>query len=366
MKGKNSEIKGLNSQGAGLLPILLLMFLNKFYSYQVSFEIATFFCVGCVILFGVILKARFFQFMLLPASLTLMLYFIFFLLRLDSFLSVYSPLVIEWLLVGVLAFCGFSRHFIIMRVRKLPFGRRSLLLTPLAKFFNIVQIVRILYTLHLFVLLFYIIIPYHNDIIESILYQDTAWIIGVLVIVLEQIYIVFMKQNLRKEQWLPVLQDKKVIGRIAYSVSLMSKEKYCHPVVRIAVVYSGMLYLLKRKVKEFVSSEMLDYPFYGYVLFKHTLEQTVQEITGPIALIESLKPRFSIRYIFENSKVSSLVSLYVISVQTEEDFVKYIRRKGGKLWTKKQIEENLKKGVFSDYFEEEYPYLASTVLQAVS
>jgi hypothetical protein len=93
------------------------------------------------------------------------------------------------------------------------------------------------------------------------------------------------------------------------------------------------------------------------------LEQTVQEITGAIALVESLKPRFSVRYLFENNEVCSMVSLYVISVQIEEDFVKYIKRKEGKLWTKKQIEENLKKGVFSDYFEEEYPYLASTVLQ---
>jgi hypothetical protein len=267
MNEKHSEVKGLNSQAAGLLPLLLLMFLNNFYSYLISFEIAMLFCVVCLTFHGILFKGRAFQFMLAPAALTLILYSIFLLLRLDSFLSVYSSLVIEWLLVSVLAVCGFSKHFIIARVRTLPFERRSLLLTPLTNFFHIAKIVRRFYALHLFFLLFYIIIPYHNGTLEYVLYQNTALIIGVLVIVMEQVYLMVMKLNLRKEQWLPVLQDKKVIGRIAYSASLGSKKKYCHPVVRIAVVYGGMLYLVKCKAKEIVSSELLDYPFFGYVLF---------------------------------------------------------------------------------------------------
>ena len=37
--------KGLNNQAVGLLPLLLLMFLNNFYTYLVSFVIAGVFCV---------------------------------------------------------------------------------------------------------------------------------------------------------------------------------------------------------------------------------------------------------------------------------------------------------------------------------
>jgi hypothetical protein len=39
-------------------------------------------------------------------------------------------------------------------------------------------------------------------------------------------------------------------------------------------------------------------------------------------------------------------------------------REGGKLWLTAQIEENLSKGVFSGYFEKEFPYLQNTILFA--
>ena len=41
-----------------------------------------------------------------------------------------------------------------------------------------------------------------------------------------------------------------------------------------------------------------------------------------------------------------------------------IKQPNGKLWTSKQIEENLGSGVFSEYFEQEFAYLQNTVLLA--
>lgn len=41
--------------------------------------------------------------------------------------------------------------------------------------------------------------------------------------------------------------------------------------------------------------------------------------------------------------------------------IKYPR---GKLWTTKQIEDNLNSGIFSEYFNEEFAYLQNTVLLA--
>lgn len=56
-----------------------------------------------------------------------------------------------------------------------------------------------------------------------------------------------MQGSLRKEMWLPVLNDGgKVIGCIARSVSRSLPKKYYHPVVRVAVIYQGMLYLVNR------------------------------------------------------------------------------------------------------------------------
>ena len=47
-----------------------------------------------------------------------------------------------------------------------------------------------------------------------------------------------------------------------------------------------------------------------------------------------------------------------------EKMMNIVKREGGKLWTGKQIEENMGKGLFSEYFEQEFNYLQNTVLLA--
>lgn len=106
-----------------------------------------------------------------------------------------------------------------------------------------------------------------------------------------------------------------------------------------------------------------DYPFYGYVLFRHSIESTVRETMGDLGEKGDIMPRFLIRYTFENEKVKHLVNLYVMCVRSEE-VMDQIKRPNGKLWTSKQIEENLSSGVFSEYFEQEFAYLQNTVLLA--
>ena len=153
--------KGLNNQAVGLLPLLLLMFLNNFYTYLVSFVIAGVFCVVSCFTFWGLFRGRKYQFMLLPTALTLILYSLFLFLRLEPVLYLHSPLIAEWLLVAVLSVIGFSKRPIIGRVRKSnrPALKRAPLRTALNEFFFVAQIAQNIYTLHLFILLFYMILP---------------------------------------------------------------------------------------------------------------------------------------------------------------------------------------------------------------
>ena len=222
--------------------------------------------------------------------------------------------------------------------------------------------------MNLFIILFSSILPekMQNMSTERFLYRELGLVIGVLVIVYEQIRLSLMQGSLKKEMWVPVLNDNgKVIGCIARSVSRSLPKKYYHPIVRIAVVYNGMLYLVRRSKDEFVSPDTMDYPFHNYVLFRHSIDSTVKETLGSLAQDKSIAPRFLIRYTFENEKVKHLVSLYVICLRTEEQ-LNQCKRRSGKLWTAKQIEENLSSGVFSEYFEKEFAYLQNTILFAES
>lgn len=143
--------KGLNNQAVGLLPLLLLMFLNNFYTYLVSFVIAGVFCVVSCFTFWGLFRGRKYQFMLLPTALTLILYSLFLFLRLEPVLYLHSPLIAEWLLVAVLSVIGFSKRPIIGRVRKSnrPALKRAPLRTALNEFFFVAQIAQNIYTLHL-------------------------------------------------------------------------------------------------------------------------------------------------------------------------------------------------------------------------
>ena len=275
----NRVKKGLDNQAIGLLPLLLFMFLDNYFSYLLSFIIGVTFCFVCIFLFQVLSKDKVYQFMLLPSAGTLVLYSVFLFLKLEPVLFIYSPLITEVLLVVALAIVGFTRRTVIQRIRdsKRPSFKRTLLRTTLNEFYFLAQLVQNLYTLHLFIILLYSILPetMQNMRTERFLYRELGLVIGVLVIVYEQIRLSLMQGSLKKEMWLPVLNDNgKVIGCIARSVSRSLPKKYYHPIVRIAVVYNGMLYLVRRSKDEFVSPDTMDYPFHNYVLFRHSIARS--------------------------------------------------------------------------------------------
>lgn len=365
----NKVKKGLDNQALGLLPLLLFMFLDNYFSYLLSFIIGITFCFVCIFLYQVLSKDKVYQFLLLPSGVTLVIYSIFLCLKLEPVLFIYSPLITEILLVVVLTIIGFSRRAVQKKIRtsSRPTYKRTLLRTTLNEFYFIAQLVQNLYTLHLFIILVYSILPdtMQSAQTERFLYRELGVLIGVLVILYEQVRLSLMQGSLKKEMWLPVLNDGgKVVGCIARSVSRTLPKKYYHPIVRVAVMYNGMLYLIKRGKDAFVSPETIDYPFHSYVLFRHSIENTVNESVGEL-IEKDVTPRFLIRYTFENEKVKHLVSLYVICLRSEEQ-LDLCKKAGGKLWTSKQIEENLQSGIFSEYFEQEFSYLQNTILLAES
>lgn len=366
----NSIKKGWENQALGLVPLLLFLVLDNYFSYLQSFVVSVLFCTLSMLIFHGLRKDKVYAFMLLPASLTFVLYSFFLIfMRIESVLVVYTPLIVEVLFVLVLILIRLTRKGLMRRIRNsgLPAYQRTYALTMLNEFFFIAQITQNLYTLHLFAIILYSITPETMQSVRwtRLLYRDLGVIIGVLVIVYEQIRLLMLQGRLRKEMWLPVLNDKgNVIGSIAYSVSRMLPKKYYHPIVRVALVYEGMLYLAMRNTYSCVSPSLLDYPFYRYVLFRQTIEAAVHQAIEKIKVqLKTIKPCLLIRYTFENEKVKHQVSLFVIRIN-DEKLLDAVKEKNGKLWSVRQIEENLGHGVFSEYFEKEFSYMKNTILLA--
>ena len=363
--------KSWENQALGILPLLLFLLLDNYISYLQAYTVSAIFCVLSMFVFHILRKDKIYSFMLLPSFLTLILYAFFLIfMRVEEVLAVYTPLITEILLIIVLTVVKIVKKPLLHRVRDAqhPAYEKTHNLTMLNEFFFIAQLFRNLYILHLLGIAFYNILPEEmKDIrFNRFLYRDMGLIIGVAVIVYEQIRLLMVRGRLKKEMWLPVLNDKgSVIGCIAYSVSRLLPKKYYHPIVRIALVHKGMLYLAKRNEYAYVSASMIDYPFYRYVLFRQSIEAAAQEaVEGLKTLVGKIQPRLLIRYTFENERVKHKVSLFVICIQDEQVIEQYKQVQDGKLWSIQQIEENLGKGIFSVYFEREFSYLKNTILLA--
>jgi len=82
----NKVKRGLDNQAIGLVPLLLFMFLDNYFSYLLSFIIGITFCFVCIFLYQILSKDKVYQFLLLPAATTLVLYSIFLCLRLVVYL----------------------------------------------------------------------------------------------------------------------------------------------------------------------------------------------------------------------------------------------------------------------------------------
>lgn len=363
--------KSWENQALGILPLLLFLLLDNYIPYLQAYTVSAIFCVLSMFVFHILRKDKIYSFMLLPSFLTLILYAFFLIfMRVEEVLAVYTPLITEILLIIVLTVVKIVKKPLLHRVRDAqhPAYEKTHNLTMLNEFFFIAQLFRNLYILHLLGIAFYNILPEEmKDIrFNRFLYRDMGLIIGVAVIVYEQIRLLMVRGRLKKEMWLPVLNDKgSVIGCIAYSVSRLLPKKYYHPIVRIALVHKGMLYLAKRNEYAYVSASMIDYPFYRYVLFRQSIEAAAQEaVEGLKTLVGKIQPRLLIRYTFENERVKHQVSLFVICIQDEQVIEQYKQVQDGKLWSIQQIEENLGKGIFSVYFEREFSYLKNTILLA--
>ncbi|OUO50724.1 hypothetical protein B5F77_12065 [Parabacteroides sp. An277] len=366
----NRVKKGWENQAIGLMPWLLFLFLDNYLSYLTAFVVAVVVCIGGMFFFHLRRKDNMYAFMLMPSLLTFLLYSICLVfLPIQPVLQVNTPLIAEILLVIVLIFFhatqkGFLHH---IRSSKMPASRRTYILTTLNEFYFVAQLFQNLYTLHLFMVIFYTILPENVQDVRwtRFLYRDSGIIIGLLVMVYEQIRLRLLQGRLRKEMWLPVLNDQgNVIGCIAYSVSRLLPKKYYHPVVRVVLLYKGMLYLVPRHPHAWVSASLLDYPFQRYVLFRQTIAATVRQALVKLKdCLPNVTPRLLVRYTFENEQVKQQVSLFVINLR-EEVQLELCKTENGKLWSVRQIEENLGAGIFSEYFEKEYAYLKNTILLA--
>jgi hypothetical protein len=168
-------------------------------------------------------------------------------------------------------------------------------------------------------------------------------VVPVLIISSVGIYQVIKLSNLvsklRKEEWVPIVTEKgEVTGKIAKSVSFNMKNRFMHPIVRVALISGSKVYLQERPVNDILNPGKLDYPFEKYMLFNHEINLAARNsIRMMIGNDADFSLKFVLKYVFENEDTKRLNFLFAANVD-DEDSIKRTGKMNGKFWTIRQIE----------------------------
>lgn len=179
-----------------------------------------------------------------------------------------------------------------------------------------------------------------------------------------QLFIFMLFFMSEKTDKIPIVDKSgKVIGKRFYFDAILDKNMHISPVVRIAVVYKDLLYLRQRSEQVFFNPQKTDIPLESYVRYGETTDDCVKRLVKEEFnnLTEAeINPRFCIKYLFKNELTSRLIYLYVAYIE-DENLLSLFNVEHGKLWTIRQIENNIGKNFFGECFEEEIEQLKCCV-----
>lgn len=279
--------------------------------------------------------------------------------------DIFYLLFYEMLVVCSLIIARLSRVYIRLYLGSRP---SSIQKAFFDEFFEIAKLAEYVLTFHLFTVLLYRLIRINYKLpafLDVFIYFLIPIFLLIVIVVYQEIKIKSIVNQLRKEEWLPIVSESgEVTGRIAKSVSMQMKNKFLHPVVRVALIHNGQIYLQKRSENDVLAPGSYDYPFEKYMLFNNEINTAAKNCVNQIIGEHDFKLNYLLKYVYENDNSKRLIFLFFVRPQTQEQ-LDSIGNLSGKFWSTKQIEDNfVDEGFFCECFELEYEYLKNTVLQS--
>lgn len=195
-----------------------------------------------------------------------------------------------------------------------------------------------------------------------ILYKILPPAVFVMSILFNQIAIHFFNHLMSHTEYVPIVNTKgDVIGKTPAIEAINYKNAYINPVIRIAVSTHGMLFLCDRPSTAILDKNKVDIPMECYLRYGESLTAGATRLmNNALPHVEDIKPEFNIAYHFENEVTNRLIYLFIVDLD-DDSVLCTPRFKNSKLWSFKQIEENLGKGFFSSCFEDEYEHLKNVI-----
>ena len=337
----------------GFIPLFVFIAADEIWGTKIGLFVAI--AVGVAEMAYVAVKEkRFEKFVLFDTLLLVVLGGVSILLDNDIFFKL-KPGLIELILVAVLAISAFSEVNIVGMM-----GQRYMkdVEFSTAQMQQMRQSMKILF----FIFLIHTILVFYSAFFMS--KEAWAFISGGLFYIIFGVYFLFeflrqkkKQKTLVNEEWVPLVDEQgKVTGQAPRS-QVHNGSKLLHPVVHLHVLNkNGSILIQKRPANKLIQPGKWDTAVGGHISAGETLEQALKkEVFEEIGLKE-FSAKLQKVYKWESEVEAELIYLFTtydykgFGIQSDE--VEELR-----FWTKKQVEKNLGKAIFTPNFEVEFRLL---------
>ena len=337
----------------GFIPLFIFIVADEIWGTKIGLFVAI--GVGVLEMIWIAIKEkRFEKFVLFDTLLLVALGAVSILLHNDIFFKL-KPGLIELILVAVLGVSAFSRLNIIGLMGKRYMKDLEISEAQMAQMQITLKYLFYIFTVHT-ALVFYAAFYMSNE--------SWAFISGGLFYIIFGVYFLIEmyrqrrnKNRLLKEEWVPLVDEQgKVVGKAPRS-QVHNGSKLLHPVVHLHVLNkNGSILLQKRPMNKLIQPGKWDTAVGGHISAGETLEQALKKEAAEEIGLNDFSAQLQLVYKWESEVEAELVYLFTTfdfkhtGIQSDE--VDELR-----FWTRKQIESDLKKDIFTPNFENEYVIL---------
>lgn len=338
----------------GFIPLFVFIAADEIWGTKVGLIVAL--IIGILELaFTYFKEKRLDKFIILDTSLLIALGGVSILLNNDIFFKI-KPAVIEAILCAILAFSAFTKFDIVVGMSQRYMKGMEITDEVQKKFKETLRVMFFIFTAHT------VLVVYSAFFMSK---EAWAFISGGLFYIIFGVYFLYelihQRMKVKKqvvqfedEEWLPIVDEEgRVTGKALRSVC-HSGQKYLHPVVHLHVMNPHMhLFLQKRPDTKIIQPGKWDTAVGGHIAFGEDIKTALQREAWEEIGLKDFSAKSIGQYIFESDVEKEMVYSFIsydykkINLHSEEVTE-------GKFWSRKQIEDNLGKGIFTPNFEMEY------------
>ena len=337
----------------GLLPIIVFILVDEFWSTEAGLIVAVVFGIGQLI-YTFIREKRFDRFVLFDTALLVALGLISIALNNEIFFKL-KPAFINLIFCAVLGLSAFSSKNLLLLYTQRYMGEMQM---PAGAEKAMQKTMR---------LLFYIMVVYTAMIIYSAFYMSKeawAFISGALLYIVFGFFFLWQwldskikRRSMLKEEWVPIVDESGRVTGKATRKTVHKVEKLLHPVVHLHLINSrAEIYLQKRPAHKDIQPGKWDTAVGGHVDLGESVEQALHREGLEELNLQGIQAVPFMKYKWESKEEAELVFSYY-AIYNASPIINKKEIDEGKFWTLTEIKQNIGKGVFTPNFETEFPAL---------